>query len=224
MNPTRCFRVLVLLWAAVAMVSAKDAVIGSMQPEIRLADGTVFTQGKILGYSRATGTATLADAKRIRTVALKDLPAPLREKLLTESDRRDDQRRIYRPDTSRPAPPADQVILPPAPVASKGTATVLDQLLQQAPTEAPDELKFYLLKAFDRVASVTCKVRKVEQVPGWQKIRVSGEAAYSSWDGSRRDYIWRTDDFEVVFEIVNGTALKPDTVSFGGISRAVGGE
>ena len=210
-----------LVWSAGAWLPLQAGIIGSVQPEIRLADGTVFTQVKVLDYSTAKGTATLADAKRIRTVPLKDLPAPLRAQLLAGHDRSGERHRIYRPETSRPAPPPDQAILPPPPVTAVGTTTMLDQLLQQAITETPDELKFYLIKGFDRVASVTCKVRKAEQVPGWQKIRVSGEAAYSSWDGSRRDYVWRADDFEVVFEIIDGKSLQADTVSFGGISRAV---
>ena len=101
-------------------------------------------------------------------------------------------------------------------------ATPLDQLIKQASTAAPDELKFYLIKAYERVGGLTCKIREAIQVPGWQRIRVSGEAAFTQWDARQGDHVWRTDRFEVEFAIVEGRSLQPESVSFGGIARRVG--
>jgi hypothetical protein len=209
----------VLALPVAAMAGQNDLVVGQLQNEIQLADGAIFKQAKIVDCSIARGTAVVSDAHRIRTVPLQDLPAPLRERLVAEATR-PAPRRSYRSD-ARPAPPPDKVIVTAAPTPSGIPATTVDDLVQRATATAPDELKFYLTKAYDRLASLTTKVHTAEQIPGWQKIRVSGDASFSQWDQFRRDYVWRTEKFEVAFDIVDGRALKLATVAFGGFSRAV---
>ena len=200
--------------------AAPERIIGVVQPEIRLSDGRVFKNARVLDVTPLKESATISDGTRVRVVPLNSLPAPLREQLLAEKSRADGPRyNVYR-DVRPPPPPPDQVITPAPPVTPVATPTITDQLIAQAVTEAPEELKLYLVKSGERVSSLTTKIRKTEQVPGWQKIRVSGDASFSTWDNLRRDYVWRTDKFEVEFAIVSGgTALKLDTVSFAGISR-----
>jgi hypothetical protein len=200
--------------------ASSERVIGVVQPEIRLSDGRVFKNARVLDVTPLKESATISDGTRVRVVPLNSLPAALRDQLLAEKSRTDGPRyNVYR-DVRPPPPPPDQVITPAPPVTPVATPTIIDQLIAQAVTEAPDELKLYLVKSGERVSSLTTKIRKTEQVPGWQKIRVSGDASFSTWDNLRRDYVWRTDKFEVEFAIVSvGTALKLDTVSFAGISR-----
>lgn len=235
------FRLLFLLLATIPLLPAattpeKNTVLGKVQPEIRLTDGSVFRKAKIVDFSVEKSTATLAEPNRIRVVPLDMLPPKLRQQLFTEAG-------IKSADTSAPPkrarptrphgnvapaapPPPDKTVLSdsPAPTSASTPRPPLDQLLQQAATTAPDELKFYLARAFDRVGSLTCKIRETIQVPGWQKIRVSGEAAFTQWDARQNDHVWRTDKFEVEFAILEGRTLRPDTVSFGGLSRPVGGK
>lgn len=221
-------------WAAEG-TTTKPSIIGKVQPEIRLTDGTVFKKAKIISYSAdgttTPATATISDSTRIRVVPLDTLPKSLREQILTEAGVKPDeprqrQRRARPVPTTPSAPPPDKTILPEAPVTTPNSpgvpATELDPLLKQAGAAAPAELKFYLAKSFDRVGSLTCKVREVTQVPGWQKIRVTGEASFTQWDAKQADHVWRTDKFEVNFAIVEGRSLKAETVSFAGISRPVG--
>lgn len=217
------FVVLSILLASVAVAeppapASRERVVGTVQPEIRLASGDVFKNGKVLDVSLEKGTATIADATRIRVVPLQQLPAALREQVVAEASRGDVRRyNVYRQEV-RPPPPPDRVATPRT-AAPPVRPTTIDKLIAQATEETPDELKLYLLKMNERVSSVTTKIRKVEQVPGWQKIRASGDAAFAVWDNSRRDYLWRTEKFEVEFAIINGTTLRLDTVTFGGISR-----
>jgi hypothetical protein len=196
----------------------RERVLGAVQPEIRLNNGTVFKNTKVLGVSVERGTATLSDSQRIRTVPLTELPSPLREHVLEEAARSADRPRYntYREEV-RATPPPDKVITPPA--REPITPTITDRLITQATAETPDELKLHLMRTNQQVSSLTTKIRKVEQVPGWQKIRATGDAAFAVWDNSRRDYVWRTEKFEVEFAIVNGTSLKLERVTFGGISR-----
>lgn len=213
---------MLLLWGALAAAPASEHAIGTVQPEIRLADGRVFRNAKVLDASTEKGTATLSDSRRIRTVPLHQLPDSLRERVVAELARGEGPRyNTYRPYVRPPPPPPDQVIAPsPAPV-DPANATITDQLIAQATRETPDELRLHLLATTQRVSSLTTKIRKVEQVPGWQKIRASGDASVAVWDASRRDYLWRTEKFEVEFDILNGTTLRADRVTFGGISRAI---
>ncbi len=218
-----------------ARAAEEGSIIGQVQPEIRLTDGTVLTKAKIVSYSveKEKKTATIAEPTRIRTVELEKLPVGLRDKILTEAGMKSETpitkpkgRRTRVAPTPPSPPPADKTILPEVavstPVAPGMPATVSDALLKQAGTAAADELKFYLTKAFDRAGGLTCKVREIVQVPGWQKIRVSGEASFTQWDAKQADHVWRTDKFEVEYSIVDGNRLKAETVAFAGISRPVG--
>lgn len=220
------------LSAALSLIlaaSATAAVIGVEQPLLKLTDGKVITQAKIVDYSSSRSTAIVADANGIVTVPLTQLPADLRTQLLTEPSRETRPRyNVVHDDRSAaaiPPAPEDKVTTPPPPVTAKetgnGSRTSTEVLIEQAKTETADELKFYLIKSFNQVTSLTTKIRKAEQVPGWSKIRVSGEAAYSAWDNYRRDYTWRTGKFEVEFAIIDGASLRIDTISFNGISRQV---
>lgn len=222
------FVVLSILLASVAVAepstpASRERVVGTVQPEIRLENGVVFKNAKVLGVSLEKGTATISDTRRIRTVPLQQLPTPLREQAVAEAQRGDMPRyNVYRQEV-RPPPPPDRVIARPTPAppvsAAPPAPNLMEKLIAQAAEEAPDELKLHLLRMNERVSSVTTKIRKVEQVPGWSKIRASGDASFSVWDNSRRDYLWRTEKFEVEFAIVNGTDLRLDTVTFAGISR-----
>lgn len=217
----------------VARAEEKPSVVGQVQPQIRLTDGTVLTKAKILSYSieKDHATATIAESTRVRIVPLDSLPPKLRDQILTEAGVKPEatEKKTRRPraaQTPPSLPPPDKTILPDAPVSTANSpaapASALEPLLKQASAAAPDELKFYLTKAFDRVGSLTCKVREVAQVPGWQKIRVSGEAAFTQWDAKQADHVWRTEKFEVEYTIVDGRTLKAESVSFAGIARPVG--
>lgn len=243
-HPRRGLATLAFLLSALlspaAPAAEKKPLLGQVQPEIRLTDGTVFKKAKIVEFSVEKSTATIAEPTRIRVVPLENLPPKLRTQLLAEAG-------IKTPDTpparprghARPTrppgnvtppsnPPPDKTILPdpPAtlPTVSPIPPTPLDQLLKQAAAAAPDELKFHLARTYDRVGSLTCKIRETIQVPGWQKIRVSGEASFTQWDARQSDHVARTDKFEVEFAIVDSRKLRPDTVSFAGLSRPVGGK
>lgn len=96
-----------------------------------------------------------------------------------------------------------------------------EQLLKQASTEATDELKLHLIKEYKRVSELAAKVRTTERVPGWRRIRVSGDAAFATWDKRERDYLWRSGKFSVDFDLTPENELKAATVSFDGISRPV---
>lgn len=216
----------IFLLAAVSFAAPAretDRAFGTVQREIRLQDGRVFRNTKVLDASIEKGTATLSDSRRIRTVPLAQLPDVLREQVVAELARGAGPRyNTYRPYVRPPPPPPDQVIAPSPPPSDPAAATITDQLIAQATRETPDELRLYLLATTQRVSSLTTKIRKVEQVPGWQKIRATGDASVAVWDASRRDYLWRTEKFEVEFDILDGTTLRADRVTFGGISRAIG--
>ncbi|HUR57118.1 MAG TPA: hypothetical protein VM029_05385 [Opitutaceae bacterium] len=200
--------------------AARERVIGAVQPEIRLADGKVFKNAKVLDVSTAKSVATISDGNQIRIVALSQLPATLREQVVAEATRGDAPRyNVYRQEV-RPPSPVETVSTPAPPLTPVGTPTSIDRLIAQATAEAPEELKFYLRKSQPQLASITTQIRKAEQVPGWQKIRVSGDASVATWDNYRRDYVWRTEKFEVEFAILSGVSLKVDNFSFAGISRA----
>jgi hypothetical protein len=228
---TRLLATVALATAALATAAEKNSILGKVQPEIRLTDGTVFKKAKIVEFSIEKSTATIAEPTRIRTVPLDTLPPKLRDQILAEAGVK--PAATARPRPHRPSghaaiptpPPPDKVILPEPPIATASTpappATALDQLLKQANATAPDELKLYLAKTYDRIGSLTCKIRESLQVPGWQKIRVSGDASFTQWDARQGDQVWRTDKFEVEFAIVDGRSLKPSSVSFGGLSRAI---
>lgn len=96
---------------------------------------------------------------------------------------------------------------------------VLERLLERAEKEAPDEVQLHIIKTVGRLSGFFAKVREAEQVQGWQQIRVSGEAAFSSWDNLRKDFVWQSAKFEVLWDIKDGKRLKLNAVSLGGLER-----
>lgn len=92
----------------------------------------------------------------------------------------------------------------------------LDRLQAEAKQEAPAELQFHIIKTYGRLSNFVSKARKVEQVPGWQQIRVEGDAAFAYWDALRKDYVWHGGKFEVLFDIVDAAKLKLNSVTFDG--------
>ena len=91
-----------------------------------------------------------------------------------------------------------------------------DSLRVQAEKEAPGEVQLHIIETHKRLSDFVAKVRKVEKVPGWQRIRVEGDAAFSHWDSYRKDYVWRKGKFEVLFEITSSQKLKLNSVTFEG--------
>jgi hypothetical protein len=95
----------------------------------------------------------------------------------------------------------------------------LERLLARAEKEAPDEVQLCVIKQFGRLSGFFAKVREVEKVEGWQQVRARGEAAFAAWDEHKRDFAWRSEKFEVLWDIKDGTRLKLNEVSIGGIAR-----
>lgn len=95
----------------------------------------------------------------------------------------------------------------------------MEKLLAQAEKEAPDEVQLHVIKTTGRLSGFFAKVREVEQVQGWQQIRASGEAAYAAWDNLRRDFVWQSAKFEVLWDVKDGRKLKLNSVSLGGLER-----
>ena len=108
-------------------------------------------------------------------------------------------------------------------LAGLGTAAAadsnLDRLLVQAEKEAPDEVQLHVIKLTGRLSGFFAKVREVEQVQGWQQIRATGEAAFAAWDNQRKDFVWRSEKFEVLWDIRDGRKLRLNSVSVGGIAQ-----
>ena len=97
----------------------------------------------------------------------------------------------------------------------------IDRLLQQAEADAPSELQFHIIRTHGRLSSFLSKIRTVEQVQGWQQIRVEGEAAYAAWDALRKDFDWHGGKFEVIYDIIDVRSLKLNSITFNGrTSRA----
>ena len=95
----------------------------------------------------------------------------------------------------------------------------LERLLAQAEKEAPDEVQLQVIKTTGRLSGFFAKVREIEQVQGWQQIRATGEAAFAAWDNQRKDFVWRSEKFEVLWDIRDGRKLRLNSVSVGGISQ-----
>lgn len=95
----------------------------------------------------------------------------------------------------------------------------LERLLVQAEKEAPDEVQLHVIKMTGRLSGFFAKVRDVEQVQGWQQIRATGEAAFAAWDNQRKDFVWRSEKFEVLWDIRDGRKLRLNSVSIGGVSQ-----
>lgn len=109
-------------------------------------------------------------------------------------------------------------------LALLGTVTLradaaLERLLAQAEKDAPEEVQLHVIKSSGRLSGFFAKVREVDKVEGWQQIRASGEAAFAAWDNLRRDFVWRSEKFEVLWDIKDGKRLKLNAVSVGGIER-----
>ena len=94
-----------------------------------------------------------------------------------------------------------------------------ERLLELARKEAPGEVQLHVIKTTGRMTDFAAKVRSVEQVPGWSQIRAKGEAAFSAWDNHKRDFVWRSEAFEVLWDVTDRGELKLNEVSLGGVSR-----
>lgn len=100
-----------------------------------------------------------------------------------------------------------------------GSDPALDRPLVQARDEAPGEVRLHIVKTYGRLSDFFATVREVERVEGWRQVRVTGEAAYAVWDRRRHDYEWRSEIFEVLWDILDDGRLKLNAVSLGGLSR-----
>ncbi len=94
-----------------------------------------------------------------------------------------------------------------------------DRLLALAEKEAPEEVQLHVIKLTGRLSGFFAKVREVEQVQGWQQIRATGEAAFAAWDNHRKDFVWRSEKFEVLWDIRDGRRLRLNSVSVGGLTQ-----
>ncbi|MBA4138788.1 MAG: hypothetical protein C0518_15895 [Opitutus sp.] len=97
----------------------------------------------------------------------------------------------------------------------------LSALFAQARAEAPGEVQLHVIKTTGRMSDFAAKVRTVEQVPGWPQIRAKGEAAFSAWDNHKKDFAWRSEKFEVLWDIVSARELKLNSITLGGIERKI---
>lgn len=222
------FRLLATFFALVAVATAaeKSSLVGKVQPEIRLTDGTVFKKAKIVEYSIDKSTATIAEPTRIRVVAIDTLPPTLREQLLSEAG--------VKPATP-PKPPAHSRAHTNRPPTQTGgisysTETPVpetnlppppgDPLLKQAVTAAPLQLRTHLTRTYGQVGSLSFKILETGEVPGWPKIRVIGETSFTEWSPGQRASSLHQEKFEIEYVVTNGV-LKPTTVTVGGISRPI---
>ena len=103
--------------------------------------------------------------------------------------------------------------------AASDSAAAEQRLLERARQEAPGEVQLHVIKTTGRMADFAAKVRKVERVPGWPQVRAEGEAAFSAWDNHKRDFAWRSEKFEVLWDVTDRGELKLNEVTVGGISR-----
>ncbi len=106
-----------------------------------------------------------------------------------------------------------------SPLRADDAAVAEQRLLDRARQEAPGEVQLHIVKTTGRMADFAAKVRKVERVPGWPQVRAEGEAAYSAWDNHKRDFAWRSEKFEVLWDVSDRGDLKLNAVTLGGISR-----
>jgi hypothetical protein len=218
------FRLLATFLVVIALATAaeKTSVIGKVQPEIRLTDGTVFTKAKIVEYSVEKSTATIAEPTRVRVVPLNTLPPKLRDQILSEAG--------VKPPEPRPHPtrPIARPLRPPLAAGPSNseppTATTapqpLEQLLEQAVATAPAQLKAHPIRTYGVVSNVSTKFLDAGEVPGWPQIRVSGETSFAEWSPGQRASSLHREKFDVVYTMTDGV-LKPETVTVGGISRPV---
>ncbi len=96
-------------------------------------------------------------------------------------------------------------------------------LFDRAREEAPGEVQLHVAKTTGRLSGFFAKVREVERVPGWPQVRARGEAAYAAWDNHKRDFTWRTEPFEVLWDVDDRGRLRLNTVTVGGLARRADG-
>lgn len=94
-----------------------------------------------------------------------------------------------------------------------------DQLIEEAKDSAPGEVQLHIIQSKGRLSNFVGKARLAEKIPGWQRIRVKGDAAYAFWDAYHKDYVWDGGKFEVIFEITDQQDLKLIEVTFQGTTR-----
>ncbi len=217
---------LILTTATLLMAASaeKKSYLGQVQPEIRLTDGTLFKQARIVDYSIEKSTATIAEPTRIRVVALDTLPPALRDQLLAEAGVKPatPPKNSTRPYTRPSQPPLQTraVSSPAAPVATTTSAPgTREQLLQQAALNAPVQLKAHLIHAYGQLGSLATQVIETTEVPGWPRIRVSGETSFTVRSPGQRLSSLRQEKFEIEYSFTAVGALKPETITVGGISR-----
>lgn len=220
-------RLLLALFVSTILASAaeRSSVLGKVQAEIRLTDGTVFKQARIVDYSIDKSTATIAEPTRIRTVALDTLPPKLRDQILIEAGVKSaDPRTAPKGTRPRPIAPTQSPVNPTSadiPVASTTAPVSHAQLMKLATTNAPDQLKAHLLRTYGNVGSLSTKVSETTEVPGWPKIRVAGETSFSELTPGNRSSSLHREKFEIEYVIADGGGLKASTVTVGGIARPV---
>lgn len=94
-----------------------------------------------------------------------------------------------------------------------------DQLIAEAKQSAPGEVQLHIINSKGRLSNFIAKARSVEKVPGWQRIRVKGDAAFAFWDSYHKDYVWRGGKFTVIYEIIDSKELKLSEVTFRGTTK-----
>jgi hypothetical protein len=215
-----------LALVASAPAAEKSSVLGKVQAEIRLTDGTVFKKAKIVDYSLDKATATIAEPTRIRVVALDQLPPALRDQLLAEAGVKPATAPKHpahpRAHPARPPLQAGGIAYPAEPpvAATHRPPPAGDSLLNQAATAAPVQLKAHLTRTYGQVGSLTTKILDTGEVPGWPKIRVSGETSFTERTPGQRASSLHREKFEIEYVIADGL-LKPTTVTVGGITRPI---
>jgi len=222
------FRLLATFFSIVALATAaeKTSLLGKVQPEIRLTDGTVFKKAKIVDYSIDKSTATIAEPTRIRVVAIDTLPPTLRDQLLTEAGVKPTtppkSPAHHRTPPTRPPARSSGINYPTeTPVATTNPAPPSgDPLLKQAATAAPVQLKAHLTRTYGQVGSLSTKILETGEIPGWPKIRVIGETSFTEWSPGQRASSLHQEKFEIEYVVTDGV-LKPSTVTVGGISRPI---
>ena len=219
------FAVVLILSTLSSTAAEKSSLLGKVQPEIRLTDGTVFKKAKIVDFSLDKSTATIAEPTRIRVVPIEKLPPALRDQLLAEAGvkpatpPKTPARHSPRP--YQPPPQTGAVAsTAPAPVAAPPSSSPSrDHLLQQAALNAPAQLKAHLTHAYGQVGSLATQVVETADVPGWPRIRVSGETSFTERSPGQRVSSLRQEKFEIEYSVTPAGALKPETITVGGISR-----
>lgn len=219
--------VLVLAFAAPFALDAR--VLGEKLPQLTLTGGRAIINVTPLSYSAETRMVNVSSGHFLSSIPLDQFPLNFQSFILADYDT--DRVRIV-PETVTTTvrtPATAPVPTPPPPAPAPSPKTIFpaptftgdEALKKEAATQAPDELRFSLQKTFSRITALDCKIRTAERPAGWQHIRVTGVASFSKWNSFKNDYVWRTGKFEVVFDIIEGNALKISTVTFDGLAQPV---